>query len=130
MVTLQNTTEAVKVLKANGMPTLRVIPGFNYVDIEPATFGKYLLSEVNKSIVKESIVLIDFELVDEDKEEAEKALATNKKLNKAQKVIDKQNKQILEKDKDNDTLSKNIKDQDKKIEMLMKEIEKLKKGKK
>lgn len=110
MITLQNTTKSVKVLKANGMPILRVIPGFNYVDIKEDELKKYAKTEVNKAVIKESIKLIDVELDEEESAEAKKALETNKKLNKAQRVIDKQNKQILEKDESNSEQAKVIKE--------------------
>ncbi len=131
LVTLENTTKSVKVLKAFGLKTLRVIPGFNYVDCTEDEMKQYAKSAINKSIIKESIRLVDVKLSEEDDIEAKKALATNTKLNKAQKVIDKQNKQILEKDNANNSQAKMIKEQGDLIAEMMKKIEELeKKGKK
>lgn len=128
MITLKNTTKSVKVFKAWGEKTLRIIPGYNYVKITKEEFKeKFLSTDVNKAIFKESIEPIDFELKDDDKIEAEKALELNEKLNKAQKVIDKQNKQILEKDSENDSKEKMIKEQGELIKELMKKVEKLEK---
>lgn len=129
MVTLENTTKSVKVLKATGMPTLRVIPGFNYVDLSEDEMKEYTKSDVNRAVIKESIKLVDIELSEDDKAEAKKALELNKKLNKAQKVIKKQNDQILKKDDDNNILVKKVEEQASLIEEMMKKIEKLEKKK-
>lgn len=120
MFTLQNRSESVKVLKAYGMKTLRVIPGFNYVECTEDELNEYRKSTVNKAIIKESIRIINDPLTEENKREAQKALELNEKLNKSQLVIDKQNKQILQKDKNND-------DQAAMIKVLMEKVEELEK---
>lgn len=132
MITLRNTTKSVKVLKALGMPTLRIIPGFNYIDATDEDIKKYAKTEVNKAMIKESIKFIDSDinLSSDEVAEAKAALATNEKLNKAQKVIDKQNKQILEKDKVADDQSSLIKEQGDIIAKLMARLDKLEAKKK
>lgn len=127
MLTLKNKTKSVKVLKAWGMPTLRVLPGYNYVELTKEELKKYSETKVNKAMIKESIEFVDFALTGKDADQAKNALEINEKLNKAQKVIDKQNKQILEKDKENDSQSSMIKEQGDLIKELMKKIEKLEK---
>ena len=127
MLTLRNKTKSVKVLKTMGMPTLRVLPGYNYVDYTKEELKKYSQTEVNKAMIKESIEFVDFTLSGKDADQAKNALEVNEKLNKAQRVIDKQNKQILEKDKENDSQSKMIKEQGDLIVEMRKQIEKLEK---
>lgn len=130
LITLQNTTASVKVLKARGMKTLRVIPGFNYVDLDEEEMKEYAKSSINKAMIKEYIKVVNIELSEEDDEQAKAALETNKKLNKAQRIIDSQNKQILEKDKDNDDQARMIKEQGDLIAEMRKEINKIKEKKK
>jgi len=88
---------------------------------------KYAQTEVNKAMIKESIDFVnsDVELAGDDLAEAKAALVTNEKLNKAQKVIDKQNRQILEKDKIADDQTAIIKEQNNVIADLMKRLDKL-----
>lgn len=111
------------------MPTLRIIPGYNYVDCTKEELNLYSQSIINKAVIKESIKLIDVELSKEDSEEAKKAMELNEKLNKACATIDKQNRQILEQGKNNNDQIGMIKEQGDLIKDLMKEVEKLKKKK-
>lgn len=130
MVTIKNDSKAVKVLKAWGLKTLRISPGFNYVDCTSEELAEYFKTEVNKAITKENLSFPDGDLTDKEDAEAKNALKINEKLNKAQKVIDKQNKQILKKDKESDKQQAKINDLNEKIEKMAKQIEKMEKKEK
>lgn len=112
LITLENITKAVRVLKASGKKTLRIMPGFNYVDIEKDELAAYSRTPVNKSMIEESIRLVgrDAKLSKEDDAAAKSSFEKNEKLNKAQKIIQKQNEQILKKDQANDDQANVIKE--------------------
>jgi len=120
-IIIKNEALSVIALKAIAMPTLRLMPGYNtvekkdlerYFDGNPAAKGqqKMYLSVVDGG-----------ELSSEDKAKADAAKEKNDKLNKAQKLIAKQNKAIKEH-------TKNDSKKDKKIADLETEIKEMKKA--
>lgn len=89
----------VIVLKAIGLPSLRIFPGHNEVNREE--FPRYF--ENNQAALaqrKENFSLVENtgELSDDQKKLAKIAKEKNTELNKAQKIVKKSKKQLAEKD--------------------------------
>lgn len=119
---INNITKAVIVLKAAGMPNLRLFPGYNTV--KEAGLKKYFTSLAAKAHQKINLIIVESEvLTAEDKIQADKAEEKNARLNKAQRVIKTQNEKLASDDK-------TISDQEKIIKELQADIEKLKADKK
>jgi len=93
---INNQKKAVIVLKAIGMPNLRLFPGYNQVDENGVE--KYFTNSAAKAHQKINLMVVKSEaLTAENKIQAEKAKEKNDHLNKAQRVIKSQNEK-LEKD--------------------------------
>jgi len=102
MVVIENKSKSVKVLKASGMPALRLFPGFNYVDVKnpkgylngnPAAKALFDGDDACLKAVESDV------LTPAQEKEAQRAKEKNDDLNRAQRVI-KQQKSIIDKSKD------------------------------
>ena len=121
---IKNDAISVIALKAAGMPILRLMPGYNTVDRDgfkkyfngnPAAQGQ---QKINLSVVDGG------ELSPEDKEKADLAKEKNDRLNKAQKLIAKQNKAIKENEKNSNAKDNEIAELKAAIEELKSAMEK------
>lgn len=114
---VKNESKHVIALKAVGMPQLRLFPGYN--EVKKEDFEKYFEGNpAAKGQAKLYLTVVNDDLSPEDKEKAKAAKAKNDELNKAQKIIAKQTKE-LEKHARSDG------EKDKEIEALKKKIEAL-----
>lgn len=96
MITLKNNSTKVIVFKAWGLKTIRVIPGFNNIDISEEKWEKYIKSDVAKATLEEHITVIKRELNEEEFEQAEEAKKKNEILNKKKGVSPIEKKLIKE----------------------------------
>ena len=108
MITLKNNSSKVIVFKAWGKKTIRVIPGFNNIEISEKEWEKYIESKVAQANIEEHITVIKRELKEEEFEEAEAAKEKNEKLNIAkgktispiEKIVKKKTTKTTKKIKD------------------------------
>jgi len=125
---VKNKAKAVIVLKAVGLPNLRLFPGHNTVDEK--VIGKYF--EDNPAALghqKMYLTVIESgELNPEDKKEADAAKKKNEILNKAQRIVKAQKKTLSQNDITISGQAELIKDQAKSIKELQKTMEKLEKS--
>ena len=123
---INNKTKAVIVLKAIGMPNLRLFPGYNTVEEEG--LDKYFQSKaamaqqkMNLSVVKSDEATV------EEKKMADKAKEKNARLNKAQRVVKAQNETLVKNDKTITSQAKLIIEQNNNIKELQAGLERLEK---
>lgn len=89
---IKNNTNAVKCMKASGMPNLRLLPGMNEIDLESEDLDQYFKTDIAKAIRKESLSVVnEDDLTADDKESGAKAKAKNDELNKDYIVAQKKN---------------------------------------
>lgn len=112
---IENKTKSVIVLKAIGKPNLRLFPGFNAVDGK--SIADYFKSPAAQALKVEHLSFTK-EVNAEEGKEAQRAKEKNDQLNKAQKIITKQNRKLADSDK-------TIMDQQKIIEQLTARLDKL-----
>ena len=124
MILIKNSSKSVKVLKAAGSPTLRLLPGCNKVienDLKPYLKG----NEAANAMFKECLTVLKNveDISAEEKEEAEKAKEKNDMLNKYSRVFPAREAEICE--------SKNvIKEQAETIKALIERVNALEKKRK
>lgn len=122
---VKNKAKAVIVLKAVGLPNLRLFPGHNTVDEKE--IGKYF--EGNPAALgqqKMNLSVIEGESLNpEDKKEADAAKKKNEILNRAQRIVKIQKKALDKNDKTISEQVKLIKDQAKSIKELQDAMKKL-----
>ena len=78
-----NRSKSVIVVKACGLPTLRLFPGYNKV---PADAKKYFTSPAAIGQLKENLDVVE-SIPGDRKDEAEASFAKNIELNKAQRIV-------------------------------------------
>ena len=123
---INNKTKAVIVLKAIGMPNLRLFPGYNTVEEEG--LDKYFQSKAALAQQKDSLSVVKSEdVTTEEKKLADKAKVKNARLNKAQRVVKAQNETLAKNDKTISAQAKLLEDQAISIKELQAGIEKLEK---
>ena len=122
IITIKNTSKAVKVLKSVGLLPLRLFPGYNQVDEVEA--NKHFKSNAVCRAIRDD----DLELVKNPTQEMEEqALAAKKKnddLNRAKKILQKKDEALLA---NKETISKQdstIQKQNEKISEQTKTLEK------
>ena len=121
---INNKTEAVIVLKAVGLPNLRLFPGYNTV--EEKGLEKYFTGVAAKAHQKKNLSVVKSdEVTTEEKKLADRAKVKNAKLNKAQRVVKAQNETLVKNDKTISDQAKLISDQGTAIEDLMVKLEKV-----
>jgi len=112
---INNTTKSVIVLKAMGMPNLRLFPGYNRVKEEGLEHyfhdNKAALAQKEKNL---KVVELDAGDI-EGRNQAKKAEEKNARLNKAQRVIKAQNEKIANADDTIGKLESTISDQASKL---------------
>ena len=123
-VCVKNNSKAVKVLKAVGLPPLRLFPGCNSVD--KASLDKYFKNPAALGIRDEYLSIVQSP-TQTDLEQAEKAKAKNDELNKAKKVIQQQTAKLEKGAADAKALQEKLKEKDKELAALNKRIEALEK---
>ena len=102
-----NKEKKVIVFKALGLPPLRLFPGHNEVDKDD--FSKYIKNTAAKSYLDTSLFMVDASgLTSAEKTQMQIAKERNDELNKANKLIKTQIKEIASKDKDLKASSKEI----------------------
>jgi len=95
---INNQKKAVIVLKAIGMPSLRLFPGYNQVNENG--IERYFNNLAAKAHQKRNLIVVKSEaLTAENKIQAEKAKEKNDHLNKAQRVIKAQNEKMEKSDR-------------------------------
>ncbi|MCK5025061.1 MAG: hypothetical protein KAS15_00610 [Nanoarchaeota archaeon] len=115
---INNQKKAVIVLKAIGMPNLRLFPGYNQVDENGVE--RYFTNPAAKAHQKVNLAVVKSEaLTAENKIQAKKAKEKNDHLNKAQRVIKAQNEKLEKGDRI-------ITDQAETIKQLLADVKKLK----
>lgn len=122
---VKNNAKAVIVLKAIGLPNLRLFPGYNTVDEKE--IGKYFEGNpAAKGQQKMYLSVVEGESINpEDKIEADKAKKKNELLNKAQRVVKAQKKSLAKNDETISTQSKLIEEQAESIKELQDMMKKL-----
>jgi len=125
---VKNNSKAVIVLNAIGLPALRLFPGYNtvkeneiekYFEGNPAATGH---KKISLSIVDGG------ELTAEDKAMADKAEEKNELLNKAQRVIQANTKELSKNNKTIVEQEKLISDQSELIKTMQSKIEEIEKS--
>ena len=108
---VKNNAKSVIVLKAIGLPALRLFPGYNTVDENE--IGKYFEGNpAAKGQQKMYLSVIEGESLNpEDRIEADKAKKKNELLNKAQHIVKTQKKTLAKNDKTISEQSKLIEEQ-------------------
>lgn len=107
---INNKTKAVIVLKAIGLPNLRLFPGYNTV--EEKGLDKYFQSKAALAQQKTNLAVVKSEdATTEEKKLADKAKEKNVRLNKAQRVVKAQNETLAKNDKTISAQEKKLKKQ-------------------
>lgn len=120
MAIIFSKAKSVKVLKAYNHPNLRIFPGYNTIKENPIV---YFNNPAAEGMKKAFFSIVPSEnLTNEEKKQAAAAKAKNDELNKAQKIIKLNDKQII---KDSEIIAKQIED----IKALQIENAKFKKNK-
>lgn len=110
--TILSKAKSVLVFKSNGLPTLRILPGYNSVDGNG--IENYFKSDAAKAMQKDFLVPVDGELNKADEKQAMLAKEKNDELNKAQRIIKSKDKQIAKassKNNESETIIKDLKAQ-------------------
>lgn len=122
---INNTSKSVKVLKAVGLPALRLFPGHNECKDDDAR--AYLSNDAAKGMVKECLFIVDGGNLDlEEKEQIEKARKKNAELNKAKRIVQKQETIIKKNESVMSDQEKIIKEQAEKLDSQAKELDAVK----
>ncbi len=82
---IQNTSKKVYALKAIGQPVLRLLPGYNNVDVDLEDYLKG--NRAARGIKKQHLVIVKEKLSADEKREADLAKAKNAKLNIGRHVV-------------------------------------------
>lgn len=135
---ITNTTKSVKVLKALGLPNLRLFPGPNKVDRE--NISDYFKGNIAAQSLQKDGTLIEVNedgLSTDEKTIADRSKEKNDELNKAQKMIQLSQEKILKKESKIeeqknklDEQMKIIKEQGDRIDKLTDKIDSITKTKK
>lgn len=118
MLTINSSAKKVIVFKAIGQNPLRIFPGHNSIDVEKKDdLAPYMMgNDAAQAAYKKHCSVVDPSEV--NKEEAERALEKNKKLNKAYKQLAAANKKLLEANTDKKDMQAQINDLTKQIKAL------------
>jgi len=136
-VVINNKTKSVIVLKAIGMPNLRLFPGYNKVQ-ETGIENYFKGNRAAQAHKKDNLAMVESDaMTAEDRIQAEKSEAKNAELNKAQRVIKVQNEKLVKDDKTISDQLSNLKSQSNQlndqagiIKKLQADVKKLKKARK
>lgn len=122
---INNKLKAVVVLKAVGMPNLRLFPGHNTVG--ESGIENYFTNKAAKAHQKNNLLVVKSESVSaEDKIQADKAKEKNDQLNRAQRVIKSQNEKMEKDDRVIQDQQSQLTDQAGIIKQLQADMKKLK----
>lgn len=125
MIIINNKLKAVVVLKAVGMPNLRLFPGYNTVNEKG--IKNYFTNKAAIAHQKDNLLVVKTESVSaEDKIQADKAKEKNDQLNRAQRVIKLQNEKLEKGDRVIKEQQSQLTDQAEIIKQLQADMEKLK----
>ncbi|RLB93614.1 MAG: hypothetical protein DRH26_03500 [Deltaproteobacteria bacterium] len=95
---INNVTKGVIVLKAIGMPNLRLFPGHNTV--EKKGFDEYFTNPAAKAHREKNLTMPrSGDITPDEQRQADKAQEKNAQLNKAQRVVKAQSKVLAKNDK-------------------------------
>lgn len=121
---IQNTSKAVKVLKAVSVPPLRVFPGFNTV--KGSVDGYFKGNRAAEALVNEGILIIQDQdkITPEQKKQADDAMKKNEALNKAKRIIEANTAKMNKQDDDIAELKKKNKSLEAMVEKLQKKNQK------